>query len=129
MRTLKIPLNSYKNWNWQFSKKNENHPTLVLYQIWKIFKNYIFFNDKVKPPIIMYLSLNIFQYFLHSLIKLSDFCVVGHPNLKATNDLWTLKAMEQCIKHKKRINDNLVQFFWKISSRPLFSFSPISSSF
>jgi hypothetical protein len=76
----------------------------------------------------MYLSMNIFQYFFNSLAKLSDFFVIECANWKATI-LWTSKVKEQCRKHRKRMNDNLLQFFWKNSSQTLSSSNSISSSF
>jgi hypothetical protein len=129
MITLKVLLNSHENRNCQFSKRMRITRRWFYTKYESFFKNYIFFNDKVKPPIIMCLSLKIFQYFLHSLIKLKKNCVIRHANLKATNVLWTLKVMEQCRKYRKRINDNLVQSFWKNSSRPSLVSAPYLSHF
>jgi hypothetical protein len=47
----------------------------------------------------MYLSLNIVQYFPHSLTKLSNFCIIGPANCKVTNVLGALEVKEQCRKH------------------------------
>jgi len=59
----------------------------------------------------MYLSLNIVQYFPHSLTKLSNFCVIGPANCRVTNVLWVLKIKEQCRKHRKRMNNSLKKIF------------------
>jgi hypothetical protein len=39
---------------------------------------------RIEPPITehVFISSNIFQYFTHSLTKLSDFCIIGLANLK-----------------------------------------------
>jgi hypothetical protein len=77
----------------------------------------------------MYLSLNTFQYFPHLLTKLSNFCVIGWGNWRVTNVLVALEVHEQLRKHRKRMSDSLLQFFWKTISRPLSSSSPIFFSF
>jgi hypothetical protein len=60
---------------------------------------------------------------------LSNFCVIGYANCRATNVPWATKLTEQCKKREKRMSDSLLQFFWKNSSRLPASSSPISSSF
>jgi hypothetical protein len=57
------------------------------------------------------------------------FCVIECANWRAANVFWTSKAKEQCRKHRKRINDNLLQFVLMDSSQPSSSSNPISSSF
>jgi hypothetical protein len=50
----------------------------------------------LEPPITnVYLSLNTFRYFSHSLIKLSYFCVTGRANWRATNVLSVSKVKER----------------------------------
>jgi hypothetical protein len=70
-----------------------------------------------------------FQYFLSALAKLSDFCVIGCTNCKDTSVLWATYVNEECRKHKKSMNDTLIQFFWKNSFQPFSSSSTISFSF
>jgi hypothetical protein len=77
---------------------------ITLYIMIYIIRKIYFMNH---PSLNMYLSLNIFQYFPHSLTKLSEFCVIGGTNWKATNVLWALKKKEQHIKDKKRMRDSL----------------------
>jgi hypothetical protein len=77
----------------------------------------------------MCVSSNTFQYFSNSLVKLSDFSVIGCTSCRPTNILWAWKVKEQCSKHMKRLSDSLLNFFWKPSSRSLYSSSLISSSF
>ncbi len=76
------------------------------------------------PSTNMYLSLNIVQYFLHS-----KFCVIQPTNCRVTNVLWVWEVKEHYKEHIKRMNNSLLQFFWKNVFRLLSSFSRISSSF
>ncbi len=76
----------------------------------------------------MYLSSNIFWYFPNSLAKWNNFCVIGCTNYRVTNVLWMSKIKEHCRKHKKRMRDSLLQFFWKMNCRPFSSFNLTSSS-
>ncbi len=77
----------------------------------------------------MYLSSNIFQYFLHSLSKLKRICVIGHANWKATNFLRVLEIKENYRKHKIMMIDSLLQKIWKISYGLFSSLNPIFSHF
>jgi len=76
----------------------------------------------------MYLPPNIFWYFLNSLAKLNNFCVIECTNYKVTNVLWMSKVKELCKKHRKRMRDSFLQFFWNINCRPLSSSNLIFSS-
>jgi hypothetical protein len=76
----------------------------------------------------MYLLLSTFQYFSHSLMKWSDFWVIGCTNWKTTNVLWVLEIKKQHRKHMKRMNIIFFKLLEKITP-PFFSFSPISSSY
>jgi hypothetical protein len=91
-------------------------PTL---HIWKFLKvsintNYtIYYHKRVKFPIIEHIpTLNIFQYFTHSLSKVNDFCVIESANWRVTNVLWVSEVKEQCKEHQKRMNDSFVSNFW-----------------
>ncbi len=77
----------------------------------------------------MCVSSNTFRYFSNSLVKLSNFSVIGCTSCRATSILWAWEVKEQCSKHRKRLSDSLLQFFWQTSFRPLSSSSLISSSF
>jgi hypothetical protein len=70
----------------------------------------------------MFLLLNIFQYFSHSLTKLSNFCVIGHANCRATK--WRSNP------ENTRRGWVIVYFYFfeKKNWRPFSSSSPISSS-
>ncbi len=59
----------------------------------------------------LYLSLNTFQYFPHSLTKLSNFCIIGWGNWRASNVLGALEVKEQLQKHRKRMSDSFLQLF------------------
>ncbi len=39
------------------------------------------------------------------------------PNWNVTNVFWAWEVKEQCKKHRKRMSDILLQFFWKNCSR------------
>jgi len=78
----------------------------------------------------MCLSLSTFQYFPHSLTKLSNFFVsldVQTGSLQICS--LRLEAKNQHRKHKKRMSDSLLQFFWKNDSRFWSSSSLMSFSF
>jgi hypothetical protein len=62
---------------------------------------------------------------------LSDFCVIGCANCAVLQIFLEVpKVKEQHRKHKKRVCDSLLQFFWKNnSSTPLVNSSLISCSF
>ncbi len=92
------------------------------------------FPYRVESPIIEHVFITehflIFFSFLHQIECFSFFfLVIGRINWRATNDLWMSNVKKQHWKHKKRMSDSLLQFFWKISFRLLSSSSPLSSSF
>jgi hypothetical protein len=96
------------------------------------------FPYRVESPIIKHVSITehffIFFSFLHQIECFFFFFlvflgVIGPINWRATNDLWMSNVKKQCWKYKTRMSDSLLQFFWKINFRLLFSFSPLSSSF
>ncbi len=81
----------------------------------------------VEPSIIEHvLLLNTFQYFPPSLIKLSDFCVIGCTNWRVTNVLWTSEIRKGTQEEVWVIVcfNFFLNSFW-----PLSSSSPLSSSF
>jgi hypothetical protein len=75
----------------------------------------------------MYPSPNTFQYFPHSL--LSKFFVSLDTQIgESQNVLSASEVNKPRRKHRKRMSDSLLQFFWENRSRPLSSSSSISSS-
>jgi hypothetical protein len=84
----------------------------------------------------MYLLSNIFQCFPNFFAKLSDFCVIGCVNWRATNVYWASEVKEWHSKVKERPRKHtgrgwvIVCFnvFWRKNYRPLSSSSSISSS-
>ncbi len=74
-------------------------------------------------PIIKHFS--IFSKFLS---QIEQFLCYRCTNWRAANVHWMSEVMEQQRKHKKRMSDSFIQFFWKNSSRTLSSSNSISSS-
>jgi len=60
---------------------------------------------------------------------LSNFCVIGHANWRATNVVWVSEVKEQWKKQRKRLSNSLFQKIWKKNSKPLSSSCPIFYSF
>jgi hypothetical protein len=68
---------------------------------------------KLESPITEHVSINAIP-----LNKLRDFCVIGRPNQRATNVLWVSEVKEHLRKHRKQMNDSLLQFCWKVTLDP-----------
>jgi hypothetical protein len=61
------------------------------------------------PSVNIYFIIEYFLVFFSSLIKLNDFCVIRCTIWSVANAFDMSKIKEQGIKHKKRMNDSLLQ--------------------
>ncbi len=85
----------------------------------------------VEPPSTEHV-LEYFSIFFHFWINLSNFCAIGHwtHQPKGYQHSLNLRSKEALLKkHRKRMSDSFLQKIWKNNFIPLFSSSPISSSF
>jgi hypothetical protein len=87
------------------------------------------FVTRVKLAIIEHIPIiKHFSIFSKFLSQIEQFLCYRCTNWRVTNVHWMSEVMEQQRKHKKRMSNSFVQFFWKHSSRTLSSSSSISSS-